>query len=280
MILSANANRLLRRRQLPALAVCMILALALAPVSAQTLSSPSSAGELRAAKLMEVNLEARSASAAEWRKLEKAYADMDTKYPKNVAVKNAWAQYLWDRGEKQAAVEKWMAVIAIEPRNDLALSNLGEASLELGDVKKAAAFYTRASDSAPRNAAYHFDLANVIFLFRFDILDAEAPDAEAMIRRARGHFAEAARLEPLNVEYAKAYADIFYDLKPADWEAALTAWNHFLEISPQKDFGYANLARVHMKLGQKTEARACLAQIHAPDFNRLKARLNERMETE
>lgn len=170
--------------------------------------------------------------------------------------------------------------MAIDPRNDLALSRLGEAALELGEVKKAAGFYTRALESAPKNAAYHFDLANIIFLFRFDILDAEAPNAEAMIRRARDHFAEAARLEPLNVEYAKAYANIFYDLKPADWEGALTAWNHFMEISPQKDFGYANLARVHMKLGQKAEARACLAQIHAPDFNRLKARLNERMETE
>ena len=146
---------------------------------------------------------------------------MDTKYPKDVAVKNAWAQYLWDRDEKSAAVEKWSAAVAIDPRNDLALSRLGEAALEFGEVKKAAGFYTRASESAPKNAAYHFDLANIIFLFRFDILDAEAPNAEAMIRRARDHFAEAARLEPLNVEYAKAYANIFYDLKPADWEGAL-----------------------------------------------------------
>jgi tetratricopeptide (TPR) repeat protein len=101
-----------------------------------------------------------------------------------------------------------------------------------------------------------------------------------MIQRALRHFAEAARLEPLNVEYAKAYGDTFYYLQPPDWTTALAAWQHYLEITPHKDFAYSNLARVHMELGQKTEARACLVQIHAPDFDHLKARLNQRIDAE
>lgn len=229
---------------------------------------------------MEFNLAAKNADAEEWNKLDKAYSDMDIKYPHEVAVKNDWAQYLWDRGEKRLAMEKWEAVTKTDPKNAPALSSLGNGYLGMGKIKRAADCFTRASESAPANASYHFDLANVVFMFRHDLLDAAAPDENRMIQRALSHFAEASRLEPLNVEYAKAYGDVFYYLQPPDWTRALTAWEHFLEITPYKDFAYSNLARVHMKLGQKAEARACVSRIQTPEFERLKARLNERIDTE
>jgi len=51
-------------------------------------------------------------------------------------------------------------------------------------------------------------------------------------------------------------------------------------VTPQKEFALLNLARVYMKLGQKPEARAKLAQIQNPDYSKLKDRLNERMDKE
>jgi len=248
--------------------------------NSQTPPAPSIAGELSAAKLVEFQLAARNADAQEWSKLEKIYSDLDAQYPDNAAVKSDWAQFLWDRGEKRPAMEKWEAVAKMDPKNAPALSSLGNGYLEMGELKQAAACFTRASESAPANASYHYDLANVVFLFRHDLLDTEAPDESRMIQRALSHFAEAARLEPLNVEYAKAYGDTFFYLQPPDWTTALAAWKHYLEITPHKDFAYSNLARVHMKLGEKTEARACLAQINGPEFDHLKARLNQRIDTE
>ena len=93
-------------------------------------------------------------------------------------------------------------------------------------------------------------------------------------------FSEAARLEPLSIEYARAYAETFYILGKPDWQAALRAWQHVHDISPKKDFALFNLARVQMKLGNKVEARACLAQIQDPEFSHSKARLLQRMESE
>jgi tetratricopeptide (TPR) repeat protein len=279
--LRSHAKRDPRKRQLLALvAVAFLSGLVLPGVKGQAHSSPSVADELRAARLMEFNLAAKNADAEEWNKLDKAYSDMDIKYPHDVAVKNDWAQYLWDRGEKRLAMEKWEAVTKTDPKNAPALSSLGNGYLGMGEIKRAAACFTRASESAPTTASYHFDLANVVFLFRHDLLNAAAPDENRMIQRALSHFAEASRLEPLNVEYAKAYGDVFYYLQPPDWTSALAAWEHFLEITPNKDFAYSNLARVHMKLGQKTEARACVSRIKTPEFERLKARLNERIDTE
>ena len=65
-----------------------------------------------------------------------------------------------------------------------------------------------------------------------------------------------------------------------DWRTALRAWQHFYDITPQKDFALLNLARVHMKLGNKEEARTSLSRIQSPEFDRLKTRLGERIETE
>lgn len=237
-------------------------------------------GDLRAARLMEATLSGQNlgADAAEWQKLETVYADLDAKYPGTEEILNDWAQFRWDLGDWEVAVKKWRAVIGKNPRNDYALSSLGDASLRKGQIRDGATYYLRASESAPTNAAYHFALGNILFLFRKDLTDAEAPDEHAVAQRAIKQFSEAVRLEPLNGEYAKAAADIYYGIQPPEWEAALAAWNHFLEISPQKDFAYVNLARIHLKMGHKAEARACLAQIHSPDFERLKARLTEKID--
>ena len=91
---------------------------------------------------------------------------------------------------------------------------------------------------------------------------------------------EAARLQPLNPDYARAYAETFYTVPDPDWRAALQAWQHFYEISPGKDFALVNLTRVYMKLGNKSEARASLARVQGPEFDRLKARLKERIDAE
>jgi tetratricopeptide (TPR) repeat protein len=282
--LRGHGKRDPRKRQLPALAAAAFLlaqALGASGQSGQRApASPSPTGELRAAKLMEFTLAAKNADAQEWSKLDKVYSDLDIKYPHDAAVEGEWAQYLWDRGEKLLAMEKWETVTKMDPKNAPALSSLGNGYLGMGKIKQAADCLTRASESAPANAAYHFDLANVLFLFRHDLLDAAAPDESRVIQRALNHFGEAARLEPLNIEYAKGYADTFFYAKPPDWTTALAAWTHYLEITPHKDFAYSNLARVHMKMGQKEEARACLAQIHGAEFDRLKARLNQRIDTE
>ena len=78
----------------------------------------------------------------------------------------------------------------------------------------------------------------------------------------------------------RAYAEIFYSLPKPDWKFALAAWQHFAEISRQQDFVQTNLARVHLKLGQKDAARACLAKVQGADFQQLKEKLSRRLETE
>ena len=274
--LRREANHDARYRQLAALALLLAFARGFAGAPA----APTAQEELRAAKLLETALFARHAGAEETGKLEKIYAELGAKYSDDAAVRNAHAEFLWSRGEAERAVAMWMEAVALDPQNAVVLDHLAGGWLAAGEVKKSAACYARAVESAPGNAAYRFAFANVTFLFRHELLNAAQPDEAAVLAHALADFAAASRLAPLNPEYARAYAETFYSIPKPDWTEALTAWRHFSEISPQKDFAQANLARIHLKLGQKDAARACLEKIQGAGFQRLKARLSERIETE
>lgn len=269
-----------RHRQLPVLALVLLLAAGGLRGFAEAPPAATAQEELRAAKLLETALLARQAGAEERRKLERIYTELAVKHPRDAAVRNGHAEFLWSIGERSRAVGTWEAAVEIEPTNAVVLDHLGSSYLAAGEVKRSATCYARAVKSAPKNAAYRFTFANVTFLFRHELLDPTQPDEAAVLNRSLAEFSEASRLEPLNAEYARAYAETFYSLPKPDWTAALAAWRHFSEISPKKDFAQANLARVHLKLGQKDAARACLAKVQSADFQRLKARLSERIEAE
>ena len=89
----------------------------------------------------------------------------------------------------------------------MVLDHLAGSFLGAGEVKKAADYFARAIQSTPENAKYHFNYANVAFLFRHELHDAAHPNSDAMIDEAMKHFAEAARLQPLNAEYTRAFAE-------------------------------------------------------------------------
>jgi len=280
--LRAEANHTSWQRQLPAhgfLAVCLAGLLAFSPASARA-AEPTARDELAAAELMETALLARQAGLEDMRKMETVYAGLVAKYPKDAAVRNGQAEFFWNEGKRDRAVETWQAAEQLDPKNAVVLDHLGDCHLGNGEAKKAAGYYARATASAPANPAYHYSYANVAYIFRHELLDVDHPDAAAVLRLALHHFGEASRLEPLNIEYARAYAETFYTMPDPDWPTALQAWQHFYEITPGKDFALLNLARVHMKLGHKPQARESLSQIKSPEYDRIKTRLRERIEAE
>jgi tetratricopeptide (TPR) repeat protein len=278
--LRAESKHVAGQRQLLAI-VCALLGSAAILRAAPPMPPPETPlGELHAAQLMEAALFARQASPEEWQKLERIFTDLEAKYPRDATIQNGHAEFLWSTGEHERAVEKWLAAEKRDPHNAVVLDHLGGSALAIGEVKKAAGYYARAVSSAPEKAAYHFSYANLVFLFRHELHDAAHPESDSRVAEALQHFAEASRLEPLNADYARAFAEAYYTVAEPDWGAALRAWQHLYEISPQKDFALLNLARVQMKLGRKPEARASLTQVQDPRFARLKARLSERIESE
>jgi len=239
--------------------------------------------ELTAARLLEASVWANQSKQSSGKRneedranlktLARVYQRLITRYPKNADAHAAYAEYLWEAGDFASAMAQWKSAESLDPRNPATASHLGGCYLGLGDAKKAIEYFARAASMDPDNPLYHFDLGNSTFVFRRLLTAAGGEGEQSILKNALAEFKKAAELDPFNADYARAYAETFYGLKQPDWREALKAWTHFLELKGPRDFCYANLARVNLKLGQKKEALEDLDQVTRPDFRPMKNHL-------
>ena len=82
----------------------------------------------------------------------------------------------------------------------------------------------------------------------------------------------------MDLEYARAYAETFYAMLNPDWEEAQIAWQHYLELSTDREFAYLQLTRVSLKRHKKAEALSFLDKISDPLFSGVKEKLRKQAE--
>jgi tetratricopeptide (TPR) repeat protein len=145
----------------------------------------------------------------------------------------------------------------------------------MGRVREAAEQFLLAVRSESNNPDYHFDLGNVEFVLRDDLTTAWKIGSAELLQRALFQFREASRLAPTDLEYARAYAETFYAMPNPDWEDAQIAWQHYLELSTDRNFGYLHLARVSLKRHKKAEALSFLDKISDPSYSQVKEKLRK-----
>jgi len=233
-------------------------------------------GELRTLQARAKALAAGKPAPGDWKKLGNAYDRLAKAYPRHVPIRDAHGDFLWGRDDREGALREWLAAEKLDPKNLAVLNHLAGLYLATGDVRQAFDYYLRASELEPADPIAHFNVANVACLFRHEIGKTETEALELALR----HFAVAHRLAPQNAELARAYAETFYVVPSPDWKCALKVWEAHLGLVTEKNFTLLNLARVHMKLGQADEARACLQQVQGSENQRLKARLAARIDSE
>jgi len=234
----------------------------------------TAAQDLQALQLLEASVRGRGATEPELEKLGTLLDGLVAKYPLDASVRNARAEFFWDRDEQAKAKGDWLDAERLDPRNPVVLNHLGGCLLEEGAAQPSAEYFTRAVLASPKTAAYHFNLANVQFMFRKQLPTAAEPRPDEMLQSALGHYAEAAKLAPLSEEYLRGLAEAFLIQPTPDWQSALGAWERLERIAAHKDFALANLARIHLKLGEKEKALECLAKIESPEFTKMKEKLS------
>src|SRR5947207_14433019 len=101
----------------------------------------------------------------------------------------------------------------------------------MGRVREATDQFLLAVRSESDNPDYHFDLANLEFVLRRDLTAAWKIDSAELLQRALFQFREASRLAPMDLEYARAYAETFYGMPDPGWEEAQVALQHYREHS-------------------------------------------------
>jgi tetratricopeptide (TPR) repeat protein len=214
-------------------------------------------------------------TATERLRVEQIYYQLVRDNPWSVPAQNALAGFLSKNGKMEAAVLHWRTAQLLEPKNGEAANSLGGAYLRMGRFREAAEQFLRAVRSDRNNPDYHFDLGNVEFVLRRDLMAAWKIDSAELLRRALFHFREASRLAPMDLEYARAYAETFYGMPDPDWEQAHLAWQHYLELSVDRNFGYLQLARVSLKRHKKAEALSFLDKISDPSYSQVKEKLRK-----
>ena len=243
--------------------------------------------EIDAAHLLEGSLTlapAKDAAEQEARhvQLQDLYRRLAEKYPREVAAQKATADFFTRDGLLDVALPYWEKASQLDPRDGDAADRLGGVYLGLGRTRAAYEQFQKAVDAQPEVATFHFDLANVLYLFRRDLLSPPIPglaDEQAALTQALGHFRRAAELAPTDLRLAKAYAETFYIFAMPDWTQALAAWEAVRALSgDQTDFSDSHLARISLRLGKPDAATEFLARIHDPSFDAMKAKLLQQAE--
>jgi tetratricopeptide (TPR) repeat protein len=238
--------------------------------------------DLKAANEAAQALANPNVTAKERLRVEQIYYQLVRDNPQSVSAQNALAAFLSKNGKLEAAVEHWRTAQRLEPENGEAANSLGGAYLRMGRVREAAEQFLIAVRSESNNPDYHFDLGNVEFVLRQDLTAAWKIDSAELLQRALFQFREASRLAPTDLEYARAYAETFYGMANPDWKEAQVAWQHYLEISTNRNrnFAYLQLARVSVRQHKKAEALSFLDKISdfSPAYSEVKEKLRKQAE--
>ena len=234
--------------------------------------------EIKAADKAAEALANPKVTAKERLRVEQMYYQLVRDNPQSVPAQNALAAFLWENGGAEAAIEHWRTAQRLEPANAEAANSLGGVYLKMGSVREAAEQFLLAVHSESDNPDYHFNLGNVEFVLRQDLTAAWKIDSAELLQRALFQFREASRLAPMSVEYARAYAETFYGMPNPDWKEAQVAWQHFFELSPNRNFAYLQLARVSLKQRKKAEALSFLDKISDSRYSEVKEKLRKQAE--
>src|SRR5438477_6578744 len=234
--------------------------------------------EIKAAHKAAEGLANPNVTAKERLRVEQIYYQLVRDHPQSVPAQNALAAFLSKNGKTEAAIEHWRTAQQLQPENGETANSLGGVYLRMGRVREAAEQFLLAVHSEGHNPDYHFDLANVEFVFRHDLAAAWKTDSEEMLRRALFQFREASRLAPTDLEYARAYAETFYGIPNPDWSEAQVAWQHYLDLSSDRNFAYLHLARVSLKQDKKAEALSFLDKISDSRYSDVKDKLRKQAE--
>lgn len=210
-------------------------------------------------------------------RLPEMFRQLGAKYSDEPQVQKACGDFFADISEGAPAFAYWLHAQELAPKDAELADTIGSGYLRAGNTRAAAAQFQRAVDSKPDQARFHTDLANVLYLFRHELVDPPAfPDAEAVLVQALEHFRMAALLTPGSRSVAQAYAETFYALAKPDWTQALDAWQTVLALSAEDpDFANSHLARVSLRMKRPQDAEAYLDRLQRPDFASLQTNLRK-----
>jgi len=205
--------------------------------------------------------------------VRKSYEDFLRRHPDFAPGHLAYASFLNNIGDEDAAKLQNEKALQLDPKNPAAWNNLGNYYGEYGPITNAFAYFAKAIEMDPTESVYYQNLAVTVYLYRTDAKSFYHLDEQQVFDKSLALYRQAMRLDPDNFPLATEYAERYYGIRPLRTNDALVAWTNTLQIAHddiEREGVYIHLARIKMLAGRYAGARAQLDAVTNTMYSGLK----------
>lgn len=210
-----------------------------------------------------------------------AYDDFLKRNPNHANAHLAYASFLEDIHEEDAALEHMLKARDADPKNPAAWNNLANHYGHFGDVTNAFYHYEQAIGLDPKEPVYYHNFGTAVFLFRQDVIAYYGITEPQVFDKALLLYSNSLRLDPTNFLLATDIAMTYYGIKPTRTDDALKSWGEALKLadgSLQREGVLIHLARFKLNAGRFAEAREHLNCVTNAELAELKTRVLRNLE--
>jgi tetratricopeptide (TPR) repeat protein len=205
--------------------------------------------------------------------VRKNYEDFLRRHPDFARGHLAYASFLNNIGDEDAAKLQNEKALQLDPKNPAAWNNLGNYYGEYGPITNAFAYFAKAIEMDPNEPVYYQNLAVTVYLYRTDAKTFYHLNEEQVFDKSLALYRRAMQLDPDNFPLATEYAEGYYGIHPLRTNDALVAWTNTLHIAHddiEREGVYIHLARIKMLAGRYAEARQQLDAVTNTMYSGLK----------
>jgi tetratricopeptide (TPR) repeat protein len=205
--------------------------------------------------------------------VRKNYEDLLRRYPDFARGHLAYASFLNNIGDEEAAKVQNEKARQLDPKDSAAWNNLGNYYGENGPITNAFVYYTKAIELDPAESVYYQNLAVMVYLYRTDAKDFYHINEQQVFDKSLALYRKALQFDPDNFPLVTDYAESYYGIRPLRTNDALVAWTNALQVAHndvEREGVYIHLARIKMLAGRYVEARAQLDAVTNPTYASLK----------
>jgi tetratricopeptide (TPR) repeat protein len=210
--------------------------------------------------------------------VRKHYEDFLRRYPDFARGRLAYASFLNDIGDEEAAKVQNEKALQLDPKNPAVWNNLADYYSENGGITNAFAYLAKAIELDPNEPVYYQNLAMAVYLFRPDAMEFYHINEQQVFDKSIALYRKAMQHDPDNFSLATEYAEGYYGIRPLRTDDALAAWTNALQIAHddiEREGVFIHLARVEMLAGHFAEARAQLDAVTNEQYASLKHTLED-----
>jgi len=183
-------------------------------------------------------------------------------------------------GMRRQSVAILLKANELDPEIPIVKNQLGNYLAEEGEPIEAANYYISATQLAPDEPLYHYQLGRLLNDARDNFLKSGQWTRAQIDRTMQEAFHHAAELAPKNIAYAYRYAQSFYDLEEPNWDEALKVWGALEDqCAPglEKETIRLQAANILIKQKKFDHARLLLAMITTEALSTQKQKLLDQL---